>query len=249
MIRYLAATLFGTAATFSPVSVMAQPVSADMLVKSSDGVAYDLAVILCDKPGMLQTIDPITDYISNHLLTSDSVAIEIGEKYPGLDKRFRDTIRPFVERELERRFPFCVTTLSEFYAHKLPAPLLEQIKTFLMGETGKKLIRISGDNEAAAALGKLRGDGAAQPMQASSNKEAASVLQKLTAPQRQEFMQFATSPAGQAFAGNAAQKDEILARFASWNFEPDFVDQMTQALNEALEAHIATAESYLPPAQ
>jgi hypothetical protein len=249
MIRYLAAILFGTAATFSSVQVAAQSVSAEAPAEPADGTAYDLATILCDKPGMLQNIDPITDYISDHLLTTDSVAIEINEKYPGLDKRFDNTIRPFVERELERRFPFCVTTLSEFYASKLPAPLIAQIKVFFMGEAGKKLIRISAVNEAAAAPDKLRGGNSAQAARASRSEEAANALQELTAQQRQEFMRFATSPAGQAFIGSAAEKDEIIARFASWNFEPGFVAQMTQALNESLEAHVADAEAASLPTQ
>lgn len=248
----LAAAIAGLA-PLSATNALAQPIQANV-AKSSPrtAAAREIAMLFGNKDGLKRYIDPTLDMMVQKIFASTAFLVKINQQNPGLDIAFRDTLRPFLEGHLEQIFPEYVTECSEFIVGRFSDAEIMDIKAFLAGEVGQAFLLASAETITPEVVFAERaaGDGMDNPIaKAERSKALEKLMRELTARQRLELEHFLRSPTGQKFLAALPEINEIQTRWANQPARPDIQDRMTEALNAAIEAHVAVAESKASSAQ
>jgi Uncharacterized protein conserved in bacteria (DUF2059) len=217
-------------------------------VSASPGDA--LAILLTDDAREISKIDPLLDSLYEQLSQGDPDIAILEVNYPGIDKAWKDAMRPIMLDEMRLHMPGYRQELSEFFAANFTDKELDVLAAFYESATGQKLIdnvtgALSFKNVAAEIATEIddnENDVSSAALQKDVNFAATRALQGMTPEQKEEVGQFGLSAVGQKFAKFIPQKQAIDYKW--FNVEPsdESLERIDREIAAALDAFIASVD-------
>jgi hypothetical protein len=245
---FLYQTLAGLAA-LSMGPAMAQAAEPVTAAPQSPGLA--LASILADETRQIGKIDKLLDALFEQLIASTPEVAVLNETYPGMDKAWKDAMRPILVEEVQRTTPAYHQDLANFFAANLTANEINQIAAFYGSATGQALIDSVSEavdfknvaSEIAAEVEDEDTDISASSVNKDLKSASTAAVKTMSVKQRQEIARFSLSPAGRKFGKLIPQKQAIDLKWFNQEPSPEAIERIDREIPAALDAHVAKSEA------
>lgn len=213
--------------------------------------AAELAALLNSTAELRSQIDRVLDGISTQAFATDPNLRLLKEEYPGVEKVFRDTMRPIMLDAVEAMMPAYNADTAAFFARNFTAAELGELLGFwnspagrtVLGQTVKNADFAAITKEVVEQMGNEELQLSSAAIDADKRKAATAAVRDLSSENRAAVIRFGLTPTGIKMRRLLPEKNQIDHKWANRDPSPETVARIEREVPAALSAFIEAESS------